>query len=334
MLDVARLAGVSTMTVSRALKPDTAVSAETRDRIQSAADELGYVLNTNVASFASQRSGFIAVTIPSINNANFADTLRGLTEGLAGTDLQILLGYTDYSVLEEERLVEQFLRRRPEAIVVTGGSHTERCRRLLEKATVPIIETWDLPKQPIDEVVGFSNADAAALMVDHFADLGFSRIGFIGGDTSRDTRGLDRRTGFVRRLRELGLESHRLVSAGLPPVSMGEGAQSIRLMLEEWPDTQAVMCVSDLSAFGAISHCLRQGIRVPDQIAIAGFGAYDISEMSLPSITTVDVHARQIGALAATRVLTRLRAEACETGAITQSPTPRLIIRESTTAEA
>lgn len=327
MLDVARLAGVSTMTVSRALKPNTSVGEKTRQRIRDAADQLGYVLNSNAASFASHKTGFVAVTIPSINNANFAETLTGLTEGLAESDLQILLGYTNYSKDEEERLIEQFLRRRPEAIVVTGGSHTDRCRKLLQNSGVPVIEMWDQPTDPIDEAIGFSNADAAALMVDHFVTQGYERIGFIGGDATRDTRGLDRRRGFVARLEALGLESHRLVSAGSPPVTIREGMDSLVKMLESWPDTEAVMCVSDLSAFGAISYCIRNGIRVPDDIAIAGFGAYDISEVSNPTITTVDVSAQRIGLAVAQQVSNRL---SVQQGSPVKIAAPTILAREST----
>lgn len=328
MHDVARLAGVSTMTVSRALKPNTSVGEKTRKKIRAAADELGYVLNTNAANFASHKTGFVAVTIPSINNANFAETLTGLSEGLRNSGLQILLGYTDYSKDEEERLVEQFLQRRPEAVVVTGGSHTERCRRLLKKAGVPVIEMWDEPENPIDEYVGFSNAAAASLMVDHFVSLGRKKIGFIGGDEMRDTRGLDRRRGFVRRLDELGIESQRIVSEGPPPVTMREGITSLTKLLERWPDTDAVMCVSDLSAFGAISYCIRNDIKVPEQISIAGFGAYDISEVSNPTITTIDVDAKNIGKCTAALVTNRLGLSE-RLGLIVNKP--KLLVRESTT---
>lgn len=327
MMDVAKLANVSPMTVSRALKPDTSVGKKTRERIRNAAEQLGYVFNSNAASFASHKTGFVAVTIPSINNANFAETLTGLTEGLRDSGLQILLGYTDYSKDEEERLIEQFLQRRPEAIVVTGGSHTERCRRLLKQAGVPVIEMWDDPKNPLDAHVGFSNAAAASLIVDHFVSLGRDKIGFIGGDETRDTRGLDRRRGVVKRLDELGLESHRLVSEGPPPISMHEGLSSMHKLLEKWPDTDAVMCVSDLSAFGAISHCIRSSIKVPEQIAIAGFGAYDISEICNPSITTIDVDAKNIGKRAAAMVANRL---GYTSKLETLVKEPRLLVRKST----
>lgn len=306
MADVARLAGVSPMTVSRALKPDTSVSITTRQKIRSAAAQLGYVVDLNAAAFSSRRTGFVAMTVPSINNANFADTARGLTEGLRDSGFELLLGYTDYDLAEEERLVEAFLRRRPEAIVVTGGAHTERCRALLCGAGVPVVETWDLPKDPIDRVVGFSNADAGARMARYLFDLGHRKIGFIGGDGTRDTRGADRQKGFVSSLTTLGLPDDRVIADLDPPITMKEGAHAMLRLQEQWPDTTAVMCVSDLSAFGALNAALRKGLKVPEDIAIAGFGAYDVAEHALPGITTLDAHAHQIGSEAARVILDAL----------------------------
>jgi LacI family gluconate utilization system Gnt-I transcriptional repressor len=295
MADVARLAGVSPMTVSRAFKTDSSVSDATREAILKAADDLGYVFDSTASNLRSQKTDFVAVTIPSINNANFADTVRGLSEGLKARGLQILLGATDYDVVEEERLIEQLLRRRPEAMVVTGGRHTDRARRLLGNAGIPVVETWDLPEDPIGHVVGFSNAKAVGGMVDHFVARGLNRIAFIGGDTSRDTRGADRRAGFVAAMRAHGLDATRLIAAGVPPISMREGAQAMGQLLETLPDTEAVICVSDLSAFGALTECQRRSVAVPDRISIAGFGDYEIADISVPSLTTINPFPRQIG---------------------------------------
>lgn len=329
MMDVAHLAGVSPMTVSRALKPNTSVSKATRAKIREAADELGYVLDSTAAGLSSRRTGFIAVTIPSINNANFADTLRGLTQVLRETNMQVLLGYTDYDVAEEERLVEQFLRRRPEAMIVTGHAHTDRCRRMLEKCGVPVIEMWDLPERPIGQVVGFSNAGAAKLMVDHFVAQGYKKIGFIGGDPSRDTRGQDRRLGFLAALKAHGLDTSRMIAEQRPPITMREGAHAMRIMLEKWPDTNAVMCVSDLSAFGAMTECQRQGLRIPDDIAIGGFGAYDLSEQALPPITTIDVRSEDIGRMAAEVIQNLLSKEGNDAAETIHRIEPKLLVRDS-----
>jgi LacI family gluconate utilization system Gnt-I transcriptional repressor len=328
MADVARVAGVSPMTVSRAFKADSSVSDATRQAILQAAETLGYVFDSTASSLRSQRTDFVAVTIPSINNANFAETVRGLSESLKPRGLQILLGATDYDTAEEERLIEQLLRRRPEAIVVTGGKHTPRARRLLESAGIPVIETWDLPDQPIGHVVGFSNAAAVKGMVDHFVAQGLTRIAFIGGDADRDTRGTDRRAGFISAMQGHGLDPTRLIAAGPPPISMREGATAMGRLLDTLPDTQAVIAVSDLSAFGALTECQRRGIPVPARIRIAGFGDYEIAGISVPTLTTINPFPREIGTRTAELILQVLDGET--TTPRTVAITPELLIRQST----
>jgi len=328
MVDVAHLAGVSAMTVSRAFKGDSSVREPTRRKVFEAAESLGYIFDSGAASLRRQKSGFVAVAIPSLNNANFADTVDALAKGLKARDLQILLGYTNYDVHEEERLIEQLLRRRPEAIVVTGGRHTPRGRRLLETAGVPVIEMWDLPENPVDHVVGFSNAGVVQGMVDHLVAKGLRRIAFIGGDADRDTRGTDRRAGFVRAMQAHGLPTDRLIAAGVPPISMREGAQSMGSLIETMPDTEAVICVSDLSAFGALSECQRRGVDVPGRISIAGFGDFEISGVCVPSITTINPFSRRIGTMAAGLILDLLEGGPTEPRILPVEP--ELLLREST----
>jgi LacI family transcriptional regulator, gluconate utilization system Gnt-I transcriptional repressor len=302
MADVARHAGVSSMSVSRALKDGNLVSEATRLRIFAAIDELGYVLDLSAGSLSSKRTGFVAAIIPSINNSNFSDTARGITDALEKTGLQLLLAYNDYSIEREERLIEAMLRRRPEGIILTGGQHTDRARRMLENAGIPIVETWDLPAKPIDQVVGFSNAEAMNMLVKSLANKGYQRFAYIGGTTERDTRGNQRRSGFLAAIEELGLPEGRLVSFGVPPISMEQGAQALGNVLDQWPDTQVVVCVSDLSAFGALMECNRRGLSVPKDIAIAGFGNYEIAAWSHPRITSVDIECYEIGKLAAQKL--------------------------------
>ena len=277
MKDVAAAAGVSVMTVSRAFKSDASVSDATRQRIRGIAEDMGYVFDSRAATLRTQKSGFVAVIIPSINNANFADTVGAMADRLAEAGMQVLLGYDRYRVDIEEDLIGQLLRRRPEAIVVTGGNHSTRARRMLASAGIPVVETWDLPPDPIGHVVGFSNAATMGAMVDHLVARGLQRIAFIGGDGDGDTRGADRRRGFVAAMERHGLDATRLIGAGTPPISMREGAQAMARLLDTLPDTQGVICVSDLSAFGALTECQRRGVRVPEDIALAGFGAYEIA---------------------------------------------------------
>ena len=309
MADVAARAGVSTMTVSRALRDGASIALDTRKRIMKAVEELGYVLDLSAGSFSSKRSGFVAALVPSLNNSNFADTARGLTDGLKGSGLQLLLGYTDYSVDKEEELIESMLRRRPEAIVVTGGSHTARARKFLEKSGIPVVEIWDLPKKPVRHVVGFSNAEASKALVKYLHAKGYRRIAFIGGTTNRDTRGADRRAGYEAAMTELGLTEARVISFGTPPISMKQGGEAIVRLTEQWPSVEAAICVSDLSAFGAVMECNRRKWKVPQRIAIAGFGDFEVSSCCHPAITTVGVHCYDIGNRAGDLILRAIEGE-------------------------
>ena len=331
MTDVARLAEVSTMTVSRALKDGASIAPATRKRIMAAVDELGYVLDQSAGGLSSKRTGFVATLIPSINNSNFADTVRGLTDSLAGSGLQVLLGYTDYSTEKEEQLIESMLRRRPEGIIVTGGGHTVRARRLLEQAGIPVIETWDLPKAPVQHVVGFSNAEASAALVKYLHGKGYRNIAFIGGTSNRDTRGADRRAGYEAAVVELGLSKARIISFGTPPISMKQGGDALVRLIEQWPKVEAAICVSDLSAFGAVMECQRRGWAVPERIAIAGFGDFEVASCTHPSITTVGVHCYDIGKGAGELLLRVIDSE--RNGTVTSAETIvtefRVIARQS-----
>jgi LacI family transcriptional regulator, gluconate utilization system Gnt-I transcriptional repressor len=295
MKDLAKAAEVSVMTVSRAFNADKSVNAETRDKILAIAESLGYVFDATAANLRTQKSGFVALTIPSINNANFAATVDAMSERLAQAGLQVLLGYSGYALDREEELIVQLLRRRPEAIVLTGGHHSPRARRLLENAGIPVIETWELPADPIGHVVGFSNARTMHGMVDHLVALGHKRICFVGGEETGDQRGMDRRRGFIEAMTSHALSPEHLFAAGPAPVSMREGALAMAALLDSFPQAEAVVCVSDLIAFGALSECQRRGIRVPEDIAIGGFGAYEIASVAHPTITTIDPQPREIG---------------------------------------
>jgi LacI family transcriptional regulator, gluconate utilization system Gnt-I transcriptional repressor len=309
MTDVALRAGVSTMTVSRALKDGASIAKVTRDRIIKAVEDIGYVLDQSAGSLSSKRTGFVAALIPSINNSNFADTARGLTDALEGSGLQLLLGYTEYSVEKEESLIESMLRRRPEGILVTGGRHTPRGQKLLKNSGIPVIETWDLPKSPVNHVVGFSNAEASAALVRQLFAQGYRRIAFIGGTTNRDTRGADRRAGYESAMTALGLKQSRVISFGTPPISMKQGGEALVHLVEQWPEVEAAICVSDLSAFGALMECHRRGWNVPERIAIAGFGDFEISGTCYPAITTVGVKCYDIGNKAGELLLRAIEGE-------------------------
>jgi LacI family gluconate utilization system Gnt-I transcriptional repressor len=258
-------------------------------------EELGYVLDQTAGTLSSKRSGFVAALIPSLNNSNFSDTAQGMERALGESGLQLLLGATDYEQEKEDRLAEAMLRRRPEGIIVTGGDHSPKLRRLLAGAGVPVVETWDLPDPAIEHVVGFSNAEGMAALVRRLHERGYREIGFIGGASPRDARGLARRRGYEAAVAELGLPPGRVIAFGEVPITMAHGGAAMVQMMTQWPAVDAVVGVSDLSAFGALMECHRRGWAVPGRVAIAGFGDFEVARCCHPRMTTVSLDAIGIG---------------------------------------
>jgi LacI family gluconate utilization system Gnt-I transcriptional repressor len=308
MRTAAQIAGVSAMTVSRALKSDASISEKTRERVLAAVNRVGYVPDASARMFASRRSGFIAALVPSLNNSNFAETVRGMSEVFDPAGLQMLLGDTEYSLSREESLLSAFLQRRPEAIILTGGVHTTRARQMLRHAGIPTVETWEIPKKPLGHIVGFSNREAGASMVRYLYSRGRERIGFIGSGGNGDTRGRERRLGYQQAVHELGLPKGRVVAVGEPPASISHGAEALDLMLRHWPDTDAIVCVSDLSAFGVLAECQRRGVEIPETLALAGFGDFEVARHCHPRLTTIAIDCRDIGRQAAKIALGALNA--------------------------
>ncbi len=295
MRDVARFVGMSPMTVSRALRDDPTVNDDTRAKIRKAAQQMGYVYDTTAQAFRTQKSGFVAVTLPSVNNANFAETFRALSNGLGAADLQLLLGSTNYSVEKEEQLVRQLLARNPEALVLTGGYHSQATRDLVKAAALPIVEMWDLPEDPLDHVVGFSNAAAMTLIVDHLVETGRRKLAFVGASLGADMRGAERREGALKAARKHGLPEVAIIDAGPAPVSMRHGLAAIENIGPDVAQFDALVCVSDPVAFGCMSALQRMGLSVPDDIAITGFGHFEVAKITNPQITTINVQAEDIG---------------------------------------
>ncbi len=295
MRDVARAAGVSRMTVSRALKENSPVSRETRERILKVVREMNYVPDYMAGSLTTKRSGFVAVLVPSLNNLHFAETVQALTEALEKSGRQILLGHTDYSTQREEHLVEEMLKRRPEAIVLSYDGHSDRTVALLSEAHVPIIELWERPEDPIGHSVGFSNREAAADMTRALIERGYRNIAFLGEVDDDWSRGAARRKGFLDAMQSAGLSTHRVLRLGKPPLSIEDGAAAAPMLLDRFPDTDCVFCVSDVPAFGMLSVLPHLRKSVPEDIGIAGFGNFEVGRFADPKISTVSIDPKTIG---------------------------------------
>lgn len=295
MRDVAKAAGVSRMTVSRALRKDSPVSEKTRQHILKVVRDMNYVPDQMAGSLTTGKSGFVATLLPSLNNLHFAQTVQALTDELEEIGLQILLAHTGYSADREEELLEALLRRRPEAIVLSYDGHTERTVELAREANVPVIEIWEIPERPIQHTVGFSNFDAARTMTEQLIQLGYSRIAFLGEGQDDWTRGSARRNGFLAAMNAAGIPAHRMIRYGVPPLTIDSGSEAVETLLAEYPDTDCVFCVSDVAAFGAQSRLISDGYKVPDDIAVAGFGNFEVSRFAVPKLSTVVVDPVGIG---------------------------------------
>ena len=296
--DVSQLAGVSRMTVSRVISDPQLVLPATRDKVNRAILDLGYVPDRAAGSLSSRKTGFIALMLPTLTNANFAAVAHGLTQVLREADYQVLIAYTEYDMAEEERQLRNLLARRPEAIVLTGAVHSREASKMLLSADVPIVEIADLPSRPIGHVIGFSNHRVGRTAARHLIERGLTKIGAIGGTctgSAVDHRGEERMRGFEDELALAGLPTDGVLRFGEAPLNFDHGAGAIAALLEKKPDIEGVFAVSDLSAVGAVMECARRGISVPDQLSIMGFGDFEIGRIINPPLTTIHVDFTELG---------------------------------------
>ncbi len=307
--DVARLAGVSPITVSRALRDPAKVAPKTRAAIQDAIDRLAYVPNVFARGLASNRSRIIAAIVPTLSNSLFAETIHGLSSLLRPAGYELLIGETSYALAVEEALIALFLQYRPEAIVLTQLEHAEGARAMLKNARLPIIETWDLCESPLDQLVGFSNYEAARAMTRHLIERGYRRIRFVRrADLNPGDRTGPRLAGFRSMMAEAGLDPGEplVVDDALSIVRSG---RSLADQLAADPAIEAVFCANELIAVGGILECQRRGMPVPGRIAIAGFGDVEIASAIEPGLTTIHIPGREMGECAARIILERVAGE-------------------------
>ena len=310
MADVAAAAGVSMQTVSRALRyPDT-VTPEKREIIQAAIEKTHYVHNLAASHLASHKSNTVAAVIPTLSASVFADTIQHFSEVLNRAGYQIFLGNTDYSQEREEEIIRSLLGRRPDGIFLIGTRHTKGSTALLKRAEIPIVEGWDLSDQPLDRVVGFSNADAIGKMVDHLLASGKRNIVFAGVVRKGDNRAAERRGAFEAKMVScFPGEKPRMTIETEMPLVMASGIDLLNLVLAQYPETDAIMFSSDILASGALLETQRTGINVPQQLAITGFGDFELSKHLVPPLTTVAVPSDEIGRKAGELLLDAMRGE-------------------------
>src|SRR5258708_14488403 len=297
---VARLAGVSSITVSRVVRLPNLVAPETRGRVEAAMRELGYVPNQVAGSLASARTSSVGVLVPTIANSIFADTVQGLSDELEPLGYAVILAQSRYDDAREDHMLRALLSRRPEALIMVGSPATDDGARLLRRAGIPIVETWDLPAAPIDAVAGFDNYAAGVGVGRHLVAQGRKSLAFIGGDDPRATR---RWHGFDDTAQAAGVKAPRRLI--LDRNASGSVAALARL-----PGVDAVFAANDAHAIGFMSGLRRAGLLRNGPAAeqpVAGIGLRDLEmgRLIAPSLSTIRVHGDAICRTPAKLILTR-----------------------------
>ena len=302
--DVARLADVSAVTVSRALRRPDTVSEDKRRRIMAAVERLGYVPDLAASRLASSRTHMVGVIVPTLYNVIFADYLAALHEVLIGAGLQVVVVNSRYSQQEEENAVKTLIGQRAEAIVVAGIHHTPLARRLLSRTRTPVIETLELTDRPIGLNVGFSQQTAAADATRHLIGSGRRRIAFFLGH--RDDRAAARQSGYEQAMAEAGLDGQGTIICIPSLSSVRLGSTLFERLIETGSLPEAIFCIDDNVALGAMQECRKRGIRVPDDVAIVGFHDLEFAACLSPSLTTVATRRYETGRVVAEAVVDTL----------------------------
>lgn len=310
MTTVGRMAGVSQVTVSRALSDPSKVSPETLARIQQAIRATGFVPNALAGALASRRSRLIAALVPSFTNIVYSSLLHGFSEIMRENGYQLMLSETGHDPDREQVLVETLLGRRPDGVLLTGVHHAPDARRVLIGSGVPVVEVWDISETPIDCCVGFSHGATGRAAADFAAGAGYRRAAVI---TAGDARAARRRDSFAKRF--AALTGQAVERIDLPPgtATLAQGRAALCELVDHrgfGRTGDVVFCSSDQYAHGVLTEALSRGLRVPDQIAVIGFGDQDFAAHTQPPLTTVRVDRDALGKAAAGALLQRLAHEA------------------------
>lgn len=300
---VAKIAGVSAITVSRAINTPDKVAPKTLKTVRAAIDKTGYVPNLLAGGLASRSSKLIAAIVPSISNLVYSTTIRLFSKSLSKAGYQVILGDSGYPEVLEEELVRTILSRRPDGIFLTGVDHSPSCRNLLLAAHIPIVETWDLTPSPLDIVVGFNHIDVGHAVAGFILNKGYRKVGFV---TANDARALLRQRSTLEILSKHGLSD--IYPTTVPaPTSMEYGRIGAKQVIEEGLDSGVICCTSDTLAQGVLAEIQSRNIPIPATIAVIGFGDQIFAAHTYPALTTVRIDRERIGQEAADALLARIQ---------------------------
>ena len=306
--DVADLVGVTKMTVSRYLKDPLLVSDKTREKIASALDTCGYIPNRAPEILAQAKSRAIGVLVPSLTNQVFAEVIRGIEKVTGKYGYQTMFAHYGYRPEVEEARVASLLSYNIDGLLLSESYHTPRTVRMIETAGIPVIEMMDIASPSIQQCVGIDNTQAAYDMVQAMIARGHRRIVYLGA--RMDVRTKLKMQGYAAAMEQAGLPTAVVTTDEASSFSLG--AKLLKNSMQRHPDLDSFFCTNDDLAAGVIFECQRQGIRVPEQIGVAGFHGHDIGQSMTPKLASVITPREQIGRISATELLERLQGKVVE----------------------
>ena len=301
LADVAKLAGVSPITVSRALRGERAVDPELVARVQLAVEQLGYMPDPAARALASRHSSHVAVLIPLLSNALFVDLLEAVQRTLRPAGYQTLIGITHYDIGEEEQLLREQLLHRPAGVLVTGMERSEATRKLIAGSGVPCVHLMEVSEVPGVYSVGFSQQNAGVAMTEHLLSRGHRRIAFAAAQL--DPRTLQRRDGWRHAMEAAGCFDPELEWLRTDPSSLALGGEMFEDIVRSGQAVDAIFFCNDDLAQGALLAALRLGVSVPGEMAVAGFNDLTGSDQMWPPLTTVRTPRAEVGTEAARMLL-------------------------------
>ncbi|MEM9523258.1 MAG: substrate-binding domain-containing protein, partial [Pseudomonadota bacterium] len=256
-------------------------------------------------ALASNRVNLIAVIIPSMSNLVFPEVMTGISDVLDDTELQPVVGITNYQVDREERVLYEMLSWRPSGIIIAGLEHSDAARVMLRTADIPVVEIMDVDGDPVDCAVGISHRRAGREMARAIATQGYSRIGFMGTKMPLDHRARKRFEGFTEGLAQAGLTvaDREFYSGGS---ALTKGREMTGALLERTPDLDFLYYSNDMIGAGGMLHCLDAGYDIPDRIGLAGFNGVELLDGFRRKLATMDACRGEIGRKAAEIIIGRI----------------------------
>ncbi len=304
--DIARAAGVSTATVSRALNMPDTVSESLREKITHAINQIGYIPSGAARALASNRSFTVGAILPTLDNAIFSASIAAFEQTLSDHNYTLLVTVSNYDHAHETIQLRKLLERGVDAILLVGLDHADPTWKLIEESTLCAIAIWGNATKAKIPCIGFDNAKPAQHAVEHLISLGHQRIGMIAGISKDNDRAKARKRGVITGLKKAGMEIDKNLFIEKEYIHQA-GRDGFNELIKQADPPTAILCGNDVLAMGAIFEAQAQSIKVPEDVSIIGYDNLPITRHMQPALTTINVPSPEIGKLAAESVLGLLK---------------------------